>query len=255
MEESAQLVLGGNPSAGNAPTSPRRIHLGEELPIFCEHCGYALHGLPPVRCEHCQTLHFRCPECGHTQPINTLRPAVQRMLGRVQAWITGLWVLVKINFFFWLLFAWLAMGVEWSYRYTMSGKAFTIEPYPIDFESILAFSFFGLSFGMVARMLLLRWRRSLWVGMILASLVSLAILGGAIFYQWERQIATSPLRTGFIMMIILADGFLILGTIMVFPIWSGFVRLFLPKHTASALLDWQMGQPESMCSLNAPKPD
>src|SRR4051794_35811770 len=33
-----------------------RIRLGEELPIFCEQCGYALHGLPQQRCERCEIL-------------------------------------------------------------------------------------------------------------------------------------------------------------------------------------------------------
>ena len=59
--------------------------LGDELPIFCEQCGYSLHGLVQIRCERCQVLHFACPECGHHQPINTLRPAFQRLLGRMRA--------------------------------------------------------------------------------------------------------------------------------------------------------------------------
>ena len=54
--------------------------LGEELPIFCERCGYSLHGLPQTRCEHCTILQFHCPECGHHQPINTLRP----ILGQIE---------------------------------------------------------------------------------------------------------------------------------------------------------------------------
>ena len=62
----------------------RHVRLGEELPIFCERCGYSLHGLPQVRCGACDVLHFACPECNHHQPINTLRPAFQRMLGRLR---------------------------------------------------------------------------------------------------------------------------------------------------------------------------
>ena len=49
-----------------APASQiRASKLGEELPIFCERCGYNLNGLPQVRCEHCDILQFHCPECGH----------------------------------------------------------------------------------------------------------------------------------------------------------------------------------------------
>src|SRR5262245_12513528 len=86
----------------------RPTRLGEELPIFCESCGYSLHGLPQTRCEHCDILQFICPECGHRQPINTLRPGVQRLLGRLRA--IGLVALVffKLNYFGWLAFAWFA---------------------------------------------------------------------------------------------------------------------------------------------------
>src|SRR5215210_5805288 len=32
------------------------VRLGEELPVFCERCGYALHGMPQTRCAHCEIL-------------------------------------------------------------------------------------------------------------------------------------------------------------------------------------------------------
>src|SRR4051812_44562710 len=95
-------------------TAPK---LGEELPVFCERCGYSLHGLPQTRCEHCTLLQFHCPECGHHQPINTLRPAAQTILGRIRGGWLMLVILFKLNLFGWLLFAWAAMGAEWSYRY------------------------------------------------------------------------------------------------------------------------------------------
>src|SRR5947208_322948 len=105
-----------------APRGP--IHsqkLGEELPIFCERCGYSLNGLPQSRCADCKILHFHCPECGHRQPINTLRPAAQRILGRLRALWLCFAVLFKLNFFGWLLFAWVAMGVEWWYQWYYHG--------------------------------------------------------------------------------------------------------------------------------------
>ena len=94
-----------------------RVKLGEELPIFCERCGYSLYGLPQSRCERCGILHFVCPECAHHQPINTIRPAFQRILGRLRAFALLMVVLVKLNIFFWCLFGWGAFGYEWSYAY------------------------------------------------------------------------------------------------------------------------------------------
>ncbi|HEX2972941.1 MAG TPA: zinc ribbon domain-containing protein [Tepidisphaeraceae bacterium] len=275
MEESAQVVLNGQASPSNPSGSSRPARLGEELPVFCEQCGYTLHGLPPARCEHCQILYFRCPECGHTQPINTLRPAVQRMLGVMRAWLLGFWVLVKINFFVWMLFAWAAMGYEWSYSYRMTTQRPTVQSgvmtypagggsggrrtpqyyvaqlRPTDIESILSFSLLGLSFGMVARMLLLNWRRNAAIGAVLAGLVAAAILCGAALRQQELKIPISPLEYEFAMMIGLAAGFVIVGTVLVFPVWSGFVRLLLPKRTASALLEWQTNRPAALCSPNS----
>src|SRR3954468_20351735 len=91
-----------NPYSKPAPTSQK---LGEELPVFCERCGYQLFGLAPLRCDHCDILHFHCPECAHHQPINTLRPAAQRVIGRVRAaWLVVV-VFFKIMFVFWSLFA------------------------------------------------------------------------------------------------------------------------------------------------------
>src|SRR3954463_11018457 len=100
-----------------AAQSTRKIRLGEELPIFCEKCGYALHGLAQEICEQCSIRQFHCPECGHHQPINTLRPAVQKMLGRIRAFFLALWVFFKLNFFGWLLVAWVSVGYSEAYQY------------------------------------------------------------------------------------------------------------------------------------------
>src|SRR5687768_18449491 len=96
-------------SSGRASAS--KIHaldrpLPAELPLFCEACGYSLHALPPSRCEHCTLMHFRCPECGHQQPLMTVRPAVHKMLSRLRLAGLIMWVFFKLNFFGWLLFAW-----------------------------------------------------------------------------------------------------------------------------------------------------
>src|SRR6185295_6668500 len=115
--ELVKVAVAETPSRQTA--SPK---LGAELPIFCERCGYSLLGLPQSRCADCKILHFHCPECGHHQPINTLRPAGQRIIGRLRALWLCLVVFFKLNFFGWLLFAWVAMGVEWSYRWNYLGN-------------------------------------------------------------------------------------------------------------------------------------
>src|SRR5687768_6694155 len=113
--EAASTSLVGAPrTAAPRAAIPK---LGEELPVFCERCGYSLHGLPQCRCEACTLLQFVCPECNHRQPINTLRPAAQRLIGRIRAAFLVAVVFFKINWFGWLLFAWFAMGVDWSYQY------------------------------------------------------------------------------------------------------------------------------------------
>src|SRR5689334_18238335 len=104
------------------PPAPKRVRLGEELPVFCERCGYSLHALPRNRCEQCGVLHFACPECNHHQPINTLRPAAQRVLGRLRAFWLAVSVLFRIAYFGLLLLAWFAMGGEWSYRFDYSAS-------------------------------------------------------------------------------------------------------------------------------------
>src|SRR5918993_3377175 len=97
----ASIRTGGT---NDAAPRPPRIPLGAELPIFCERCGYSLNALPQVRCEHCTVLQFHCPECGHHQPINTLRPAMQRTLGRLRAFAVGTIAFFKFNWFGWHLF-------------------------------------------------------------------------------------------------------------------------------------------------------
>src|SRR5678809_641927 len=166
-----------NPPATDRPGAVRtaatsRVRLGDELPIFCERCGYSLHGLAQVRCERCDVLHYSCPECNHHQPINTLRPAAQRILGRVRAFALGLWVFFKLNYFGWLLFAWFGMGMEWSYQYhwvppppTTSPSATPVAPTyvfraaELNPDTVLAFVLLALPFAMVGRMCLRRWRR------------------------------------------------------------------------------------------------
>lgn len=269
------IRTGGRGETKMAP----RVPLGDELPLFCEKCGYSLHGMPPVRCDHCTLLQFHCPECGHHQPINTLRPAAHRILGRLRATALGWSILFKLNFFGWLLFAWGAMGTEWSYSYqhtpqfittqqlTITGGNLTVQgggaggtltlaaptfaARPIDLEAIIAHVLFALVFGIFARMLLLRWRRAWAIGLILGGLVFVAYVLGVWFRYWELTPSyTIGQRFGVdhFQLALISGATVVLGAVVAWPIWVGLTKLFLPKRAATSLLDWQrsLSDPSSL---------
>jgi len=256
------------PTLGPTPAAAGPIYsakLGEELPIFCERCGYSLNGLPMMRCADCKILQFKCPECGHHQPINTLRPSAQRILGRLR----GLWlclsVFFKLNFFGWLLFAWIAMGVEWSYTWhyqagrtvtmtTAGGRAVRSSPptmiaRPIDWEAMAAFGVFGLGFGLFGRMLLLRWRRGYLVGLTLAALVFAMVMLGARIQQLDRDAAESPYTMSLFTLAFEGAAMVVVGAWISWGIWTLLVRLFVPARTAAALLEWQRSLSNSVGKL------
>ncbi|MDQ3440550.1 MAG: hypothetical protein M3478_09405, partial [Planctomycetota bacterium] len=164
----------------NASVAMQRVPLGAELPLFCERCGYSLNALPQVICEHCAIRQFHCPECGHHQPINTLRPALQRTLGRMRAFTVGAIAFVKLNWFCWHLFFWVIMGFEWAYnwnRYTGNQ-----EPLWPTFEAVLAFTIYGTVIGFGSRLMLLRWRSGALVGVVLGAVFCLALVMG---FHWR----------------------------------------------------------------------
>jgi hypothetical protein len=218
-----------------------RTRLGEELPIFCERCGYSLHGLQQNRCEACNVLHFACPECGHHQPINTLRPAFQRLLGRMRAGGLVLIMLFKVNFFFWALFAWAAFGAELAYVYRWYGNGrseYGTATY--EFEVVVAVFLFGAAFGASGRMLLLRWNRGVLVGLTLGILVVVAMIIGAHLEQfWRSGRIPSPITVDFCMYLFWVIVGAALGGWIVWGIWVALVQLFLPKRAGLALLEWQ----------------
>src|SRR5258706_2300269 len=235
----------------------RRLPLGEELPIFCEHCGYCLHGMAQHVCELCTLRQFHCPECGHHQPINTLRPAAQKILGRIRAFFIVLSLLFKICFFAWLLFAWVMMGYEWSYdyqharQYAISGgpgmiSSHGVGPRDMDTGQFIDFLMFGFLFGTFGPMLLLRWRSGLKVGLVLAALVCVAVSAGAMWRKLEREqdrlILPQPFTTDFLISITAAVLTLVLGAAIVWGIWMALAHIFLPKRTSEALLEWQRSQ-------------
>jgi len=216
--------------------------LGEELPIFCEKCGYSLNGLTPVACSHCSVLQFHCPECGHHQPINTLRPAFQRILGRLRAFFLAMWVFLRINFFFWLLLAWYGMGGSWAYNYEWNNGNNQMAPFSLSWESIVVFTFFAAGFASVGRMLLLRWKHGLFVGLSIAVLTLLAISGGALTRRYGgERISFSPFNREFTLLLIMTFCTVTLAATLAWPVWTVCVRLFLRRELAEPLLDWQRG--------------
>jgi hypothetical protein len=252
----ATRPVGDDPRSAGASLSPAKIRLGEELPIFCEKCGYALHGLPQHRCPACDLLQFHCPECGHHQPINTLRPAFQKIMGRIRAFFLVLWVIFKLNFFGWLLVAWVAMGGEFSYSWSQSVKyvggvnggpagaqrafyTYTKEPAQIRWQEMIAFAMFGLAFGLIGRMLLLRWRRGYLVGAVLGTLAAAAIALGAYIESTHQGVVRHPYTLEFSLCIAIAAGSILLGASIVWGAWQAVTWVFLPQRTARALLDWQ----------------
>ena len=226
-----------DPSLGGPKT-----RIGEELPIFCERCGYSLHGLPMSRCDHCTLLQFHCPECGHHQPINTLRPAFQRLLGRMRAAFLAVLVLVKLNVVFWPLIGWVGMGVEWPYTRDYSAGSRTRGDYipaRLSIEMLVAFMMFGLAYGAVARMMLLRWRRGWVVGLPLAGLVLTATCVGVWITRVDRGITFSLYTRDFLTAMAAGASCVVLAAALVWSVWSLVVNVFLPRTVARALLDWQ----------------
>jgi hypothetical protein len=267
--------LASNGAPGGAVVEPTRrsgatlatgkVPLGEELPVFCERCGYSLHGMPQTVCAHCTVRQFHCPECGHHQPINTLRPAFQKTLGRVRAFFLVLSLLVKLNFFGWLLFAWVMVGYEMGYEYKFEQAYSTrmataanaapgtpaymqrntrpqVGPREFEMESVVGMSLFALAFGAVGRMLLLRWRRGYLVGVCLAALVCGGLVLGAYWRKWAgaEDVALPPPWTGDFVGVLATTGVtLMLGAMVVWGVWTALAHVFLPRRTSEALLDWQ----------------
>jgi len=236
--------------------TPVPQRLGEELPIFCERCGYTLHGLPQTRCPHCDILQFRCPECGHHQPINSLRPAFQRMLGRLRAWFLGAGIVGRLAWFALTLLAWFSFGYEISYEYhwrLRGGGPSTYEATHFEVAEILFISVFAAAWAGVTRMTLLRWRSDVFVSVLAAPLPSASAFFGAL-WRWQNTTLTPPPWSTDLMPVLQAVGVAAaIGGIVMWPLWSLAVRLFFPKHLADLLLAWQRFEPiATPAPANAP---
>lgn len=244
LSDTAGARAAGIRTGGRGETIvPQRVLLGAELPIFCERCGYSLNALPQVRCDHCDLLQFHCPECGHHQPINTLRPAMQRTLGRLRALSLGLLAFFKLNWFGWHFFFWIVMGYEWAYTYNRGrGGMQSLTP---DLEAVMSFMLYGTVVGVLSRLLLLRWRSGALVGIVLAALYCTALVIG---FNWRVSYGNRYGNTGWegglltagrLVMILLTFAVITATAAAAWPVWVGFVRVVMPERAGSALLEWQ----------------
>ncbi len=261
MNDTGNTVAAGGNGAGEIAPPPasrgtpsRGARLGEELPVFCERCGYSLHGLVQIRCEMCNVLHFSCPECGHHQPINTLRPAFQRVLGRLRALGLSAVMVLKINFFLWPLILFGALGGEVAYRYDFQARNGQYATAPFIEELGVMVFLFAAAFTAVGRMLLLRWRKGVLVGLVLGALVVLALIIGAHLWQMSyRQSLASPMTGAFLTYLFIAFAGGWVGAACVWGIWVALAHAFLPKRIAVALLEWQraMSDPQAATRTDA----
>ena len=256
------------------PAPPPIIQrLGEELPIFCEECGYSLHGLPQLRCPQCDILHFQCPECGHHQPINTLRPTLKRLLGRLRAVALVAWIGAKLLFFGVVLFAWTMSGARLSVEYDRSDYqnynasilrsiaqpranywAPKYKPMTIDYATLWGLGIAGFLWTCVARVLLLRWRRGWVIGLVLAGLTVGALFLGASIRQTELQDTSRVfyLVPDWFMAMTWTTLIIFVSSICAWGLWMIAVRLLLPRRIGDALLAWQRSLSNKKTSPDAP---
>jgi hypothetical protein len=96
-------------------------------------------------------------------------------------------------------------------------------------------------------MLLLRFRRGIMVGCVLAAQVVALVLAGAWFranvdFRQVRHI--EPMSGSVDLLCLLGWVFIVVAvaSVTVWPIWCGIVRAFLPARTAASLLAWQRSQ-------------
>lgn len=89
------------------PQRPHERHAQLETDLFCEHCGYNLHGQGVIRDERLGIMVCRCPECGRFHPAAYRTTAPSLWLGRLASGLLLLWILIILAAFF---FAGLGFG-------------------------------------------------------------------------------------------------------------------------------------------------
>lgn len=220
--------------ANSDPASELSRDSGDEFPLFCERCGYKLYGLPSIRCDCCKLHYFRCPECGSHQQINTLRPALQRGLG----WFRGTTLIAvveaKLVCFGWLLVMWGSYASMWAitWQYPYTGL---FEARSLVYEGICAFIT-----GAAGRLLVIRRRSSLRVGLIWSTVLVLAMVVAVSLRVYNlRTVLHSPWTIDYAQLTIYIAGLALIGAICALPIYKIAVRLLIPTAAGNWLLEWQ----------------
>jgi hypothetical protein len=165
---------------------------------------------------------------------------VQRVIGRLRALGLAWIVFVKINYFFWPLFAGGALGSEIAYRWDYNSNYQKMMNAPFDDTGGVIIFLLAMTYAMIGRMLLLRWRYGLLIGLVLGAVVALAMDTGANlrFIEDSRQLPR-PEAEGFLLFLLC--GFLgaVAGASCAWGVWLSLVTAFLPKRAATALLEYQ----------------
>jgi hypothetical protein len=78
------------------PQRPLARYTQLETDLFCENCGYNLHGQPVHRDERLGILLCRCPECGRFHPAGHRTTATSVWLSRFAAGLLGFWLLIVL---------------------------------------------------------------------------------------------------------------------------------------------------------------
>lgn len=251
-----------NPRIATAasPCAPVRPVAGlETWPLFCERCGHTLVGLPHARCGGCGILHFACPECGGRQPLNTVRPAAQRIAARVRSFFLMGTLLLRVGLLLAAFASAMALGYEASYEYRsltnvrsrpqpmpQPGWTYGYGPRPFRWdEGEVAGVVFAAAVGLAGRMMLLRFR----AGWLPALGLAIWVVGGvALGTHMRAQLLDGRATANMMVVPPWADSWFeraawIAGTtwvaaMLAWPLWVGMVRLFLVPRLADPLLSW-----------------
>lgn len=79
------------------PARPLDRYAQMETDVFCEGCGYNLHGQPVSRDERLGLMICRCPECARFHPAGHGTAATSLWMSRLASWLLMLWVLTVLT--------------------------------------------------------------------------------------------------------------------------------------------------------------
>jgi hypothetical protein len=239
-----------------AVSLPPRSPFAEETVLFCESCGSATHAVEPAACPACRLSHVTCGSCGGKQRVTPLRPVMQESVARSIAVVLSVVTLVQGGIMAGALIGWFVGGHEsvTVYRYEpapVANRTGVVKtPYtmmtgqvPMDWESVEAkiCILLAAQFAVVARMMMLRWKHGMLVGLAVGVATAGVFAGGMIcrFLEPNSPVAWFAPQTVAVLGMMVVAAMLAAGVAA--PVWRLCVRAFLPKRLAEAVLRWQSG--------------